>query len=526
MRLKLILLPYDNRDPNNGENMPAMSFPPLGISTLTSFLRSEGYSVDQDDLDIKMETYNERSKQARKIDMSLFSDEGRIRSFFVEGHEPVLEDAGERILKMTSLKGYDIIGLSVVKPDTPSTVGVPLVLGKLIKERQDAHILIGGATNVATEAKVLASGHVDYGIIGDPNTSIGEINTLRFCQEFEKGSNLKSVPGVKYWTGKTVKWNKREYSRQEKCLITKPTFDGLPIDLYRRKRRILVGDEVHIFKGLVLSYYFMRGCPHRCAFCCHSHEGSLWAARNPEDIALDLKELSRRYRTPYFFFHNATINPTYSFAESLADELINQDVNIRWTDCANMNPMDAKLLSKLRQAGAIQLVFGFESASPPILRLINKPFTVEKAAATIRAAYEAGIWTDLDLICGFPYEGAADTEATIRFLEEHQRYIMSCNLNKFWLEGTFHQHPEQFGIKMTFGEDALYRDWSQQYEETYGLNMRERAKMTEKTYQQVFEVINRLFFTPPGIPQIFTYMEIESDLSSWKRIYKGRLSRP
>ncbi len=491
MKMKLLFLPRAHTDPNDQSQMDYVNCPPLGISTLTAYLRKHNIDVQQDDLDIKTATYNDRHK--KPIDLSLFNELSRIQKFLSSGQEEGLELEAEKILQLTPIKGYDIIGLSVVSPDNPSTASVPLVLGKLIKERTGATVVLGGPINSTAEKKVLASGHLDFGIIGSCETAIGETNLLTFCREFEKGSDMRTVPGVKFYREGKVRWNWRDYSKEEKFSITFPTFEGLPMDLYHRKIDVSLGGETFSSDELVLAFYFVRGCPNSCAFCSHSKEQQ-WDAAEPGKIADELHRLSRRYKTNSFFFHNPSVNPTYQFADALADALIERDTGIYWTDCASISSMDRALLTKLRRAGAIRLVFGFESASHRILELIGKPYRVPQAIEVMKAAHDAGIWTELDLICGFPYERDADALETIRFLKNYKGYILSCNLNKFWLEGRFLLQPERFGITYRDDAEALHKDWSMaNYHERDGLGWEERIALTERTYERIQEAINRLF---------------------------------
>lgn len=510
MRLKLLLIPHDHRNPNDGRSMGPIPFIPLGIATLTGCLQQHHFDVDQDDLDIKVDHINDGGKEV--IDKSRFSDQHRVDTLLKTGTEESLEQLGERMLKETNLRGYDVIGFSIFTGDSPSATSMPLVLGKLIKERHGATIIMGGEIHRPSEEKILSSGYVDYAILGKGETSIAEVNTLHFCREFERGGDLRSLPGVEcYWGGKLHR-NLRDYSREEKMAFTTPVFNGLPMELYRKERDVFIGGKTYAFRELVIPYFFVRGCPHSCAFCNRSTEKH-WAVKEPEVIAAELKELSKRHHTSCFYFHNATMNPTYHFAEKLADELIRQDVNIKWSDCANIMPLDRALLMKLKEAGAVRLVFGLESASPPILGLIGKPFAIDQAAAILKAAHEVNILTVLDLICGFPYEREQDTEVTLNFLRKHQEHIMGCNINKFWMSGLFHQHPDRYAIRCDDREGSVIR-----YEEMYGLDWEERIELTGRTYRRIREVIDGLFGYPPGDPAMFfTYGRMDIGWDALKK---------
>src|SRR3989344_445924 len=504
MKLKLLLVPCDYRNPNTREPIGGPRTPPLSIATLTAHLRGQWFKVDQDDLEIKVTAHNE--SVGPRIDLSKFSDEGRIRRFFETGQDEDLVSLGERILQLTCTRGYDVVGLSLMNADNPSPPAVAAVIGKLIRERYGSTVLVGGHMDADTEKLLLSSGCADFGLSGDSQTAVGEINLLEFCQSYEAGTDLRQVSGVRYVKSGRLIEKSREYSPQGKYQITTPTFVGLPLDPYRRKLEVKVGNEIHHFQDLILPYFFMRGCPYECAFC-NLSRAPLLNIKDPEEVASELKEMSREYRTRHFFFHNPLINPTFRFADAFAREIIRQDVSIRWTDCASVAGMNRDLLANLKEAGAVRLVFGFESASSRILRFINKPFTVERGSEVIRTAHERGIWTELELICGFPSERDADTAATVDFLEKNQQHIMACILHKFWMDGLIKDSPARYGIRYAKRKD-LKTDWlTFEWEEVGGLGYRARVEQTNRAYEQIRAVVENLFVRTPGVHELFVYCE-------------------
>lgn len=513
MRIKLLLLPSDNLNPTTGEIECGPRIPPLGLAVLTSFLRHHHITVDQDDLDIKVIGQNDSGKMA--LDMSVFGDEMRVQQFIQQGRQEDLESVGEQLLNLTSTRGYDVIGLSIMKADIFSPAAVAMVLGKLIKERHDSKVIIGGTIHTEAVEKILASGFVDFRLVGDADNGFGEINLLDFCRAVEGGADLKQIRGVQYLKSGNLHDNGGQYTEAERYSITLPDFKGLPLDLYRRVQRIRVGDNLHLFRELVLPFFFIRGCPYGCAFCLNS-QGERWVGKEPSVVAEELESLSRQYRTRYFLFHNSLINPTYDYANSLADELINRDLDLIWADCAALTQLDKPLIRKIKRAGAVKLVFGFESASPRILQYIRKPVSVRGAAARLKETYEAGIWTDINLICGFPYEREEDVELTISFLEKNQRHIMSCILNRFRLQGDFYHSPEKYGIRRRRVDNALQHNGSPfVFDEEAGLEGNERLMRTNQAYEQLDRTIKRLFVVSPGAPELYVYCK---DPTIWNEL--------
>jgi radical SAM superfamily enzyme YgiQ (UPF0313 family) len=495
MKIKLLYLPrYPTRvtDVKNKQPSGVPFFPPVGISVLTSFLKTHNISVEQYDLMIKVHHYNLTNPPEKQINLSKFNDEKRLNKFVEKGNDEELENEGEKILKMTKIKGFDVFGFSLYDSFTPSTAGVALILAKLLKEKVDATIIIGGIIYEEIEEKLLRSGFIDYRGV---NTffSPAEINLLNFCITYEKYGKGDKVLGVKFIDrDKKIRSNEVRYNKQ---ILIKPTFDGLPLELYKPK--IYCEDKLGIstYNILVLPYFFIKGYPNKCAFCANSTL-PYWAAKRPEEVAEDLYFLSKKYKTKYFFFLNPTINPTREYTEKVIAELKKKDVQILWTDCANFNGMDSELLRALKEIGAVRLVWGLESCSPRILKYIEKPFfTPEYAKEIMKNAFNLGIWNECDVICGFPYETEKDIQLTIDFIQENEMYIEKISLFKFWLDGKMKEFPEKYGIivKEKAKRPKLSRPGLRlAFDEINGLTWKEKIKQIDKHYCKLQKVIDKI----------------------------------
>jgi radical SAM superfamily enzyme YgiQ (UPF0313 family) len=517
MKVKLLYLPRYDMDYNTGELLPFSTYafiPPVGMPIITAFLKNHNIKVEQDDLLIK--TYRKSIKL-----LELFTERSRVNEFLKKGNESKLEEAGEKILKLTKINGFDVIGFSLYEPDNPTTGIIALVIAKLLKEKYDPMIVIGGRVWGYMKEELLKSGWIDYGLMDNPFTLPGELAFFKFCEAYEDGKDLmKSVPGLEYMkNGKLVR-TPTDVKKEEIVHFTRPCFDGLPLDLYKYRLSCEVNGNNYSGEILALPYFFIKGCPNRCAFCCNSILPG-WIVNSPEKVAEDLAHLKKKYKTNYFFFLNTTINPTYKYAEKIADALKNLD--IKFSDSANFVPGDSKLWRKLAEAGAVRLMFGLESGSPKILKLVGKNFNLKQAERELKNAWKAGIWSELSLICGFPHERDSDTAKTIDFLRKNMKYIKSAYINKFFLDGQIRQHPERYGIKIR-GESykpiqILKEEWRGGFDEIGGLKWEKRRELTEKTFYQILEAMNKLGIERGSQLQEVLFM---SSLPEWKDIIKGK----
>lgn len=514
LKLKLIFLPWHHLGPNREDIYGERGFPPLGIATLTAFLRKHGIDVEQDDLEIKVIAHNEKSdNQEGSINLHYFCDEERIDKL-IEGGEETLEREGEKILKLTKCGGFDAIGLSLHSTDNVSVIGVALTISKLLKEKYGTTIITGDIMDRLALKKLLSSRFVDCSLASSHIASLAEVNLLKFCEMFEKVGDLQQIPGSIHLQNDGLKYTRayETYTKEEKSIFTVPEFDGLPMDLYKYIVSSEIYGNTYTSKILIIPYIFIYGCPNSCAFCTYS-KFPLTSLKPPEEVAEDLEFLSKKYNSRYFFFMNTEINPTKDYALSVADALIDKDLDIFWTDCAAFKNMDVELIEKLRQAGAARLVWGMENASPRLLEYINKDIMLDHAKACLEKSSVLGVWNQVLFICGFPYEREIDIDLTIDFIEKNRKFIHETTLNKFFIDGLFDARPEEFNIRVG-DQTKSYRNWTTKpFDEVNGLPWRERSKLTLKFYDRLWDALNKLRIHGTMPTQIvFHLARLERDL--------------
>jgi radical SAM superfamily enzyme YgiQ (UPF0313 family) len=139
--------------------------------------------------------------------------------------------------------------------------------------------------------------------------------------------------------------------------------------------------------------------------------------RSPEHIAEEMLYLKGRHGIKDFTFNDPLLNGHYPSLDRLSDILLEHKLNRPWFgNFAIRADMPAELVRKARQAGLERVILGLECASPKVLQLMKKRFTVEEAEYFINLLYEAGMQVELNLIVGFPGETEEDFQHTLKFL--------------------------------------------------------------------------------------------------------------
>ena len=156
----------------------------------------------------------------------------------------------------------------------------------------------------------------------------------------------------------------------------------------------------------------------KCSFCClniaFSHK-NLW--RTALQIVSFVEEIVERYHVNTFEFVDDAIPPL--LAGKIADLLLSKGLSVRWFSYARFDAGFTKeLLQKMQNAGCVGLKFGLESASPRVLKLMNKGIDLQNVQRIITDALASGMHCQVGFFVGFPTETELDRAITVDFLRQ------------------------------------------------------------------------------------------------------------
>ena len=486
--IKLLRLPSFFRKRQFSSAVNCCLIPPLGLGLIVASLRSRGIDIEQDDLNIKIHHDNYYSNSPEhKIDTDIFFDMERIENYSKGNNDAYIDSIMDKVDKKTRLYNNQILLFSL--PDNienNSNLAFALAYSRHTKKRYNSINILGGQ---GPWSNLLIRKHnckdIDFVIQGD-----GEYPLYHLLDSIVSNKNLDNIEDLSRGDeGRLIVSNKI-------CDIMKPDFSGLPLDRYRsRKEDLSYPEDIEsIMKKfqeigvLILPYRFTRGCPFECIFCISSTQ-RLSHVLPPEEITQHLKSLQGEYNPTGFFFLNDTLNISSSYINKFCDEIIANKLKVLWSDCARIDNLDKNTLFKMRKAGCIRLIFGMETASPRLLKYINKKIDLKVLENVLRWTDEAGIWTGLEVICGFPHERREDIDATISFLNANKKYINRVYLNHFDLRqgSVLYNSPEKYGLERIFKVDqCTEKDFSSYIE--YGFDERDGLKWKDKIKQIDFSI--------------------------------------
>jgi hypothetical protein len=178
-------------------------------------------------------------------------------------------------------------------------------------------------------------------------------------------------------------------------------------------------EDLYLSPHQVFSIYSALGCSYgACTFCGSNRDNADYVPRQIAVMLDEMQSLKHRYGIVRFNICDNNFDPTR--AQYFCDELEQRREIVSWQCTSRVyNTLDSALLTRMRRNGCVLMNVGLESANDRILRLMRKGYTVAHAEQMILQMDKAGMPLHTYVICGFPTETQAESEATVAFLKQH-----------------------------------------------------------------------------------------------------------
>ncbi|MFO0774489.1 MAG: radical SAM protein [Nitrospiraceae bacterium] len=159
-----------------------------------------------------------------------------------------------------------------------------------------------------------------------------------------------------------------------------------------------------------------RGCPWPCVFCDIPifNEGK-WRARSAQHVVAELKYLEEHgYGSVYFVDDHFLLQPKR--IEAICTGVMDERLTIQWGIEGRVDSVAQHLFPAMAKANCRTVMFGIESGSQKILDRLQKEQTLEEVTTAVKNAKKAGI----EIVHGFftvgnPDETVEDMRATFDF---------------------------------------------------------------------------------------------------------------
>jgi len=339
-----------------------------------------------------------------------------------------LLDAGYEVLIVDSTISPDYKRRILKEVKDALCLGISVVTGPMIRETVDVAkavkawnpdfpVILGGWHPSLLPGQTLEAPYVDIIVRAQ-----GEESMLEVAQRLQDGAPLDDVPGIGFKRdGKLHLTPERPLRRIEQ--MPRKAYQLADFDAYER-----------ICGRRWAMYVSSLACPFNCSYCTNAGVyGRKWNALPVEQVVEETIELTRRYRLELLWMADDNFLVDLDRALEIAEGLVRRGASFKWSVQATTN-LTARLsveeLTLLRRSGLHQICQGIETASPTVMKLMNKDFQVlEDIYESTARCVQAGVIPSFNIIFGYPGEGPKERRETVNFMMDVCRKFPGA---EFW----------------------------------------------------------------------------------------------
>lgn len=367
----------------------------------------------------------------------------------------------ESMLDKIKAEKADYIGISI---NSSSQIIAGLTLANMLKKETNAHISIGGnhfgrVTDSLEKYPEFFELFCDSLLVEE-----GEVPVIELTRYVNGEIKIEDVPNLMYLKDGKVQFNNKIEPRKLNELKI-PSLDGYDLKAY-------------FTPEIVMPFPASRGCYWRkCSFCDHDF-GMYYNIKNIDKLIEEIKTFKEKYGITKFEFIDEAISPKYM--EAMSKRFIEEKLDVEFFCDARLEDGFTKEVCELAvEAGLRMVLWGFESGSKKIMKLINKGINVDNRLKILKDAREAGVYNFAFIFFGFPAETKRDAMKTIKVICDNTDIINSYGKSVFTMgkHTKLREAPEKYGV---VGETKQISEFSPTFEYT--------AKGMTK--QELNEVIN------------------------------------
>lgn len=365
----LVNPPWITRDDNVWHAIKG-AMPPLSLLSIGAVLEQHGFQVAM--LDAHVEAMTEAQV------------------------EDAIRKAKPRFLGLTVMTNTAIVSHQIAR----------------IAKRVDPSMIVvmGGVHADAMPEETLRNAAVDYVVRGD-----GEYAMLEICQE----KPLREIAGL-CWRqdGKPV----RNPARPPLMDLSK-----LPMYAYHLAPMNKYYPSVGAYRRLpAINMLMTRGCPGKCIFC-NSAETAL-RTKSADRVVDEIIHLRDTYGIREIQFYDDTFTVMKQNVLRFCRLMKEKNVGVTFGCFARADCINEETARALKEAGCHQVMFGVESGSQRILKILRKDIDLERTKAAVRLTQAAGIEVRAAFVFGTPGETEETIQETLDYAIELDPDIAIFNI--------------------------------------------------------------------------------------------------
>ena len=316
---------------------------------------------------------------------------------------PTIEENADIILATDP----ELIGFSTTTSAFMEAVDMALHIKRL---RPQLKIVFGNAhVSSLGEPLLRHFQEIDYLCIGE-----GEGAML----DLADGKPVSEIPNLMYRDGASIIAN----PRRQRIL----DLDELPFPAYEKLLGFPDAYHLPLFAYVKKSGATMitsRGCPYTCSFCDRTVFERLYRVNSAKYIYNHMKHLRDAFGVYHINFYDDLFTAQPKRVFELCDLLIENPLGMQFNCAIRTGHTSDEMLQRLKQAGALMVSMGIESADPAMMERHKAGVTLESVKRTVEQIHAAGLRAKGLFIFGMPGE----TPETVRTTSD---FILSLDLDE------------------------------------------------------------------------------------------------
>ncbi len=369
---------------------------------------------------------------------------------------------------LRGLDRFDLVGITATTPQIDSALAIA---AQAKEEWPETTVVLGGVHPTVLPEEVLSHPSVDLVVRGEGEETILEIAAER---------PVEQIAGVSFRDKGQVVHNSDRKLIADLNTLPLPAYHLLPMKRYY--------PAVGAYKRLpATSVLATRGCPGRCTFC-YRIFGPRLRVRSGRLVAEEVKHLQDRYGIKEICFYDDTFTSVkkevYAFCRAVED----LKIDLTWSCFSRVDAVDEDVLRAMKATGCHQIMYGIESASPEILKNIQKKIDLDKAVEAVRAAQRARIDVRAAFMIGNPGETRETMEETLSFAIKLNPELIILNMTTPFPGTEMFAWAEKKGYLTT-------RNWNH-YDLCHAVM--QLPSISQEDLQKFYRTAYRRFYLRPG----------------------------
>lgn len=159
-----------------------------------------------------------------------------------------------------------------------------------------------------------------------------------------------------------------------------------------------------------------RGCPYTCSFCDRTVFERLYKTNSAAYTYAHMKYLRDRFGVYHINMYDDLFTAKKQRVMDLCEMLIEKPLGVQFNCAIRTGHTSDEMLAKLKQAGALMVSMGIESADPSMMARHKAGVTLEAVRQTVRQIHAAGLRAKGLFIFGMPGETPETVKVTSDFI--------------------------------------------------------------------------------------------------------------